>query len=156
VFLYSGLIKLDLLAGQQVSLIQNGNAPLGGNEMHALITGAGGLNVNVMDTATLNNPLNDYTGQTTVTNGTLRLGFNHTLGNTSSLDLLGTSQVDLNGKTQSVGALNSAAGTLLNLNGGTLTLTDSQRTAGQYPRRYGVRGTDRQRYADCCPERADH
>jgi len=130
VFLYSGLIKLDLLAGQQVSLIQNGSAPLGGNEMHALITGAGGLNINVMDTATLNNPLNDYTGQTTVTNGTLRLGFNHTLGNTSSLDLLGTSQVDLNGKTQSVGALNSAAGTLLNLNGGTLTLTDSQRTAG--------------------------
>ncbi|MFU2319126.1 autotransporter outer membrane beta-barrel domain-containing protein [Rahnella sp. PCH160] len=129
-FLYSGLVKLDLLAGQQVSLIQDGSAPLGGNEMHALITGAGGLNVDVVNTVTLNNPRNDYTGSTTVTNGTLRLGFNHTLGNTSSLDVLGTSQVDLNGKTQSIGALNSAAGTVVNLNGGTLTLTDSQRTAG--------------------------
>lgn len=129
-FLYSGLIKLDLLAGQQVSLIQDASAPLGGNEMHALITGAGGLNVDVVNTVTLNNPRNDYTGSTTVTNGTLRLGFNHTLGNTSSLDLLGTSQVDLNGKTQSIGALNTAASTQVNLNGGTLTITDSQRTAG--------------------------
>ena len=129
-FLYSGLVKLDLLAGQQVSLVQNSSAPLGGNEMHALITGAGGLNVDVATTATLNNPRNDYTGRTTVTNGTLRLGFDHTLGNTSSLDLLGTSQVDLNGKTQSIGALNSTADTVVDLNGGTLTITDSQRAAG--------------------------
>jgi len=129
-FLYSGLLKLDLLAGQQVALIQDASAPLGGHEMHALITGAGGLLVDVVDTVTLNNPLNDYAGQTTVNNGTLRLGFNHTLGNTSSLDLLGTSQVDLNGNTQSVGALNSAAGTIVNLNGGNLTITDSQRAAG--------------------------
>ncbi|MFS7253804.1 autotransporter outer membrane beta-barrel domain-containing protein [Rahnella rivi] len=129
-FLYSGLVKLDLLAGQQVSLVQDASAPLGGNEMHALITGAGGLNVDVVTTATLNNPRNDYTGKTTVTNGTLRLGFDHTLGNTSAVDLLGTSQLDLNGRTQSIGALNSAAGTTVNLNGGTLTITDSQRTAG--------------------------
>ncbi|QLK63657.1 autotransporter outer membrane beta-barrel domain-containing protein (plasmid) [Enterobacteriaceae bacterium Kacie_13] len=129
-FLYSGLIKLNLLAGQQLSLVQDGSAPVGGNEMHALITGAGGLNLDVVNSVTLNNPLNDYTGSTTVTNGTLRLGFDHTLGNTSSLDLLGTSQVDLNGKTQSIGALNSAADTVVNLNGGTLTITDSQRAAG--------------------------
>lgn len=129
-FLYSGLVKLDLMAGQQVILAQNSSAPPGGNEMHALITGAGGLNVDVVNTATLDNPLNNYTGTTTVTNGTLRLGVNHSLGNTSSLDLLGTSQVDLNGKTQSIGALNSAADTVVNLNGGTLTITDSQRAAG--------------------------
>lgn len=129
-FLYSGLTKLDLMAGQQVSLVQDASAPIGGNEMHALITGVGGLNVDVVNSVTLNNPLNNYTGITTVTNGTLRLGFNHTLGNTSSLDLLGTSQVDLDGKTQSIGALNSAANTNVNLNGGTLIITDSQRATG--------------------------
>lgn len=129
-FLYSGLLKLELLAGQQVSLIQNANAPLGGNELHAQITGAGGLLVDVVNTVTLNNPLNDYTGQTTVNNGTLRLGIDHSLGKTSLVDMLGSSQLDLNGKNQSIGALNSASGTIVNLNGGNLTITDSQRAAG--------------------------
>lgn len=81
-FLYSGLLKQELLTGQQISLEQGDSAPQGGNEMHALITGAGGLLVDVVNTVTLNNPFNNYTGKTTVNNGTLRLGFNHTLGNT--------------------------------------------------------------------------
>ena len=78
---------------------------------------------------TLNNSENDYRGKTMVKDSaTLIAGSNKALGNTKELNLAGGTTFDLNGKTQTVGALNTTAGSTAKVNGGDLTLageTDS-------------------------------
>ncbi|MNJ20211.1 Outer membrane protein IcsA autotransporter precursor [compost metagenome] len=62
--------------------------------------------------------------------GTLRAGADNALGLTSKLSLANLAGFDLNGKTQTVGVLNGLAGSSLNLNNGTLALSNGGTSAG--------------------------
>lgn len=56
-------------------------------------------------TIILANANNDYSGNTSVNTGTLQLGTDHALGNTSLLTIADGASTDINGKTQTVDSL---------------------------------------------------
>lgn len=63
--------------------------------------------------------------------GTLRLDADKALGLTSAVNVAADSVLDMNGSRQTVGALNTEAGSQVMLNDGShLTLTNAQREAG--------------------------
>jgi autotransporter-associated beta strand protein len=89
------------------------------------ITGAGGLTKNGLGTLILSGA-NSYTGGTVIDGGTLRLDTGGGLAATGALTInLGT--FDLNGQTQTVGALTGSILSAITLGSGTLT-TDSSTT----------------------------
>ncbi|WP_370090866.1 hypothetical protein [Buttiauxella sp. 3AFRM03] len=88
-----------------------------------MIIGTGNLAIDAGTGAvSLSNSANDYSGETNVNVGTLRSESDNALGRTSQLNLADTTTFDLNGKTQTIVALNSAASSTLNINGGTLNV----------------------------------
>ncbi|CAK7039629.1 autotransporter outer membrane beta-barrel domain-containing protein [Saezia sanguinis] len=126
--LYAGYVLKELQSNSNVVLDSTGAA---NESMGAKLTGTGNFEYRAnSDSITLLNSANDYTGQTTVSSGTLILGDNHTLGNTSAVNLANGAALNVNGATQSVGALNGSAGSVLNLNGGDLTITNGGTSAG--------------------------
>ncbi len=124
------LSQLALQTNQTATLSGDASTPSGADELHAKLTGAGNLAINATNTLTLSNTTNDYTGETSVTAGGLRAGTDNALGQTSKLNLVGTTSFDLNGKTQTIGAFNGSASSSLDLAGGTLTLTGGGTSAG--------------------------
>ncbi|TQS91095.1 autotransporter outer membrane beta-barrel domain-containing protein [Limnobaculum zhutongyuii] len=116
------LSQLDLQNGQTLTLSGDATAPTGMDELHAKITGSGSLLINATNSITLNNLANDYSGATTVGTGTLIVGSNNALGNTSDLIINSGATANLNGKTQTVGSLNGAGS--LNVNAGDLSISD--------------------------------
>ncbi|CAI1196705.1 Outer membrane protein IcsA autotransporter precursor [Serratia quinivorans] len=124
------LTQLALQANQTTTLSGDTSASSGADELHAKLTGAGNLAIEATDTLTLSNATNDYTGETSVKAGTLRAGTDNALGQTSKLNLADTTGFDLNGKTQTLGALNGAAGSTLNINGGTLNVSNGGTSLG--------------------------
>ncbi|WP_433741522.1 autotransporter-associated beta strand repeat-containing protein [Pseudomonas putida] len=125
-----GLTQLDLQSGQTLTLAENTGAAGAAADMSAKITGVGSLAIDAADVLTLSNANNDYSGETSVNSGTLRAGADNALGRTSQLNLANLAGFDLNGKTQTVGVLNAAAGSSLNLNNGTLVLSNGGTSAG--------------------------
>lgn len=121
-----GLISLNLLSGQTLHLEPDSGASGGGALLIARLTGDGNLDVNASpardQTVTLGDRLNSYTGTTTVSGGTLRLGSDNALGNTSQLTVNSGTSADINGHTQTVGALFGAGG--VDINGGNLTVSN--------------------------------
>ncbi|WP_179038428.1 autotransporter-associated beta strand repeat-containing protein [Limnobaculum xujianqingii] len=115
------LSQLDLQNGQTLTLSGDATAPTGMDELHAKITGSGSLLINATNSITLNNLANDYSGATTVGTGSLILGSNNALGNTSGLTINSGATANLNGKTQTIGLLNGAGS--LNVNAGDLVIT---------------------------------
>ncbi len=126
-----GLKQLDLQAGQTLTLAEDTGATGAAADMSAKITGAGNLAINAgAGTVSLSNSTNDYTGETTAASGTLRLGADNALGQTSVLHIADTATTDLNGKTQTIGALDGQAGSTLNVNGGTLNIANGGTSVG--------------------------
>jgi autotransporter-associated beta strand protein len=147
-----GLTQLNLQAGQMLSL-SGDDGTAAGSELHASITGAGNLAINATNTITLNNASNNYTGTTTVANGTLALGASGALGQSSSLIVNPGATANINGTTQNLGALDISgtldlaqgtlststalgtgaltthSGSTVNLNGGTLNIANGGTTA---------------------------
>lgn len=78
----------------------------------------------------LNNSLNDYHGRTIVdAYSSLQSGANHSFGHTSDLNLTRTNGiVDLNGKEETVGTLNTEGSSYLNFNNGILNIDQSNIT----------------------------
>ncbi|WP_312284314.1 autotransporter-associated beta strand repeat-containing protein [Yokenella regensburgei] len=126
-----GLTELDLQADKTLTLAQDTGAINASADMSAKVTGSGNLAIEAgAGVVSLSNATNNYTGETKVSTGTLRSDADNALGKTSLLSLANTAGFDLNGKTQTVGKLNGDAGSLLNVNGGTLALSNGGVSAG--------------------------
>jgi outer membrane autotransporter barrel domain/autotransporter-associated beta strand repeat len=87
------------------------------------MSGAGSLTKAGPGTLTLTNT-NTYTGGTTITNGTLALGAGGSLASTGSVNLANTgARFDISASgAQTIGALDGAIGSTVNLGGNTLTV----------------------------------
>ncbi|KEY60956.1 autotransporter outer membrane beta-barrel domain-containing protein [Serratia sp. DD3] len=117
--LLTGSDALELIA----SATDNGTLA---NDLFAQVTGAGDLAISEADAGaiiTISGTTNTYTGKTLVRSGTLQLDADTALGRTSDLVISSGAVVDINGHTQTVGALNSDTASTLNLNGGNLTVS---------------------------------
>ncbi|RKR65535.1 autotransporter family porin [Yokenella regensburgei] len=121
-----GLTELDILQGQTLTLDGTPGATGAAADQSARITGSGNLAISTTggDVLSLSDGGNDYTGSTTVLSGTLRTDADGALGNTSELHIYSTAKADLNGTEQTVGQLAADAGSVLDINGGSLSLTD--------------------------------
>jgi autotransporter family porin len=124
------LKSMDLLTSGSDALELVGTASFNGtpgNELFAQITGSGDLAIAEADPGAIvviSGASNTYTGATLVRGGTVQLNADAALGNTSDLAIGSGAAVDINGHTQTVGVLNSAADSLLDLGGGRLTVSN--------------------------------
>ncbi|MCZ8866970.1 autotransporter outer membrane beta-barrel domain-containing protein [Escherichia albertii] len=128
-----GLTQLDLLTSGTDALVLDANGKTGNAaDMSARITGTGDLAFNSQkgETVSLSNQNNDYTGVTDVRGGGVLMNSDSALGQTSEIRLAAGTMLDMNGHSQTAGKLNGAADSVLNINGGNLTLTEGGISAG--------------------------
>ncbi|HGY3147368.1 TPA: autotransporter outer membrane beta-barrel domain-containing protein [Morganella morganii] len=117
--LSSQLDSLTLLTGKILTLSTQG-AVNSDKALTARLSGAGALAIDAgAETLTINNSGNNYTGNTLVRTGTLALGSDNALGQTSSLNVNANAAANLAGHTQTTGALENAGLVTLG-NGGVL------------------------------------
>ncbi|WP_145591159.1 autotransporter outer membrane beta-barrel domain-containing protein [Yersinia rochesterensis] len=116
------LKALDLLTdGNGALLLATESGATANRVLNAALSGSGGLQVDASNGAlTLANSTNTYNGATTVNAGTLILGANNAFGRTSLLNVLNGASTNINGHSQTVGALTNA-GTVTLGTGGALT-----------------------------------
>lgn len=119
-----GLTQLDLQGtdGNALSLNaagKSGNAA----DLSAKVTGSGDLAIGGGN-VTLSNMDNDYQGKTFIRSGSMSMLNDNVLGNTSELAMSSGTGFDMNGHAQTVGAVNSASGSLIDLDGGDLTIVN--------------------------------
>ncbi|WP_235186718.1 autotransporter outer membrane beta-barrel domain-containing protein [Serratia sp. DD3] len=130
-----GLFELDLMGTGANALVLAPRAGATGDaaDLTSYITGSGDLAIAAVpgDKVSLSNISNDYTGATLVRSGTLRLMADGVLGQTSDLALSANAQVDINGYQQTVGKLNTAVGSKLDLQGGTLIVRNGGLNDGE-------------------------
>ncbi|MFC0180280.1 autotransporter outer membrane beta-barrel domain-containing protein [Thorsellia kenyensis] len=100
---------------------QNSNS----NSVNALLSGIGGIEIQAKDNQaiSINNEKNSYSGKTVVTSGTLQLGANNALGNTSELSITDNAKVDMLNSTLTL--LNLTGGGQFDINNGELNLTSA-------------------------------
>ncbi len=126
-----GLTQVDLQPDQILTLAQNTGAAGAASDLSAQITGSGQLAINARGgTVSLSNGTNTYRGDTHVQSGTLRLEADGALGQTAILHIADMAQTDLNGKTQTIQAIDNQSGATLYLAGGTLEIADGGISAG--------------------------
>lgn len=133
-----GLTQIDLLGTATDALILTPNTGASGKaaDLSAKVTGIGDLAVEAgTQTVSLSNQLNDYSGDTTVRNGTLVMANDNVLGHTADLTVNNGATFKttdgVGSYSQTVGALNTVAGASVVLaEGSTLTISDTQRAAG--------------------------
>ncbi|CNI34732.1 autotransporter outer membrane beta-barrel domain-containing protein [Yersinia mollaretii] len=129
-----GLTEVELLgSGTDALSLYATNKTGAAADLSAKITGSGDLAIDTGagSTVSLSNLNNDYTGMTDVRNGTLQMLNDNVLGNTSLLSLAANTAFNMNGHSQTVGELNSAVGSSVNLNGGSLTLSQGGLSEGE-------------------------
>ncbi|MFE4110462.1 autotransporter outer membrane beta-barrel domain-containing protein [Kosakonia sp. YIM B13611] len=126
-----GLTELELLAqgNDALTLSAEGNS---GNaaDLSAKVSGSGDLQINTDTAVSLSNRDNDYTGVTRIVAGQLQLANDQTLGNTSLVDMATATVLDIHGYQQTLGAIESQQGSLIDLAGGNLTVTKGGDIAG--------------------------
>ncbi|OAM89489.1 hypothetical protein AW736_12985 [Termitidicoccus mucosus] len=121
------LTELDIQQGKTLTLDDAGAAD---TVLDARVTGSGHLQISATGAITLGNSANDYTGATLVAGGTLITGASGALGATSLLSLSSLASLDLNATAQTLGALDTAAGSTLALDTGTLAIVNGGTAAG--------------------------
>lgn len=129
-----GLTQVDLLGKGDNALILDANGKSGNAaDLSAKVTGSGDLAFDSQKgrTVTLSNMDNDYRGLTDVRSGNLAMLNDNVLGKTSELKLADATGFDMRGHAQTVGKLTAEKGSLTNLNGGNLTLTNGGESAGE-------------------------
>ncbi len=120
-----GLTQVELLASGDNALVLDANGKTGNAaDLSARVTGSGDLAFDSAkgQTVSLSNMDNDYTGITDVRSGNLLMKNDNVLGQTGELRLAADTGFDMNGHSQTVGKLTAGADSLLNINGGSLTL----------------------------------
>ncbi|MDF9832891.1 autotransporter family porin [Ereboglobus sp. PH5-5] len=122
-----GLVELSANAGASITL-SNSNAAQ--SALGVKLTGSGGYTMSGTGVYSIGNAASNYEGATLVTGGTVRMLTDNAFGGTPLLDLAANTGVDMNGKTQTTGTLNTAAGSTLDLNAGVLTLTNGGTSLG--------------------------
>lgn len=129
-----GLTQVELLgSGADALSLYATNKTGPAADLSANITGSGDLAIDTGagNTVTLSNLDNDYTGSTDVRSGTLQMLNDNVLGQTSLLSLAADTSFDMNGHNQTIGELKGDTGSLLNLNGGNLTLSQGGVVEGE-------------------------
>ncbi|MFW5394166.1 autotransporter outer membrane beta-barrel domain-containing protein, partial [Yersinia sp. 2544 StPb PI] len=129
-----GLTEVELLgSGADALALYATNKTGPAADLSAKVTGSGELAIDTGagNTVTLSNLDNDYTGSTDVRSGTLQMLNDNVLGNTSLLSLAADTAFDMKGHSQTVGELNSTAGSTVDLNGGSLTLSQGGMSEGE-------------------------
>ncbi|MGK3195176.1 autotransporter outer membrane beta-barrel domain-containing protein [Enterobacter ludwigii] len=119
------LKQIDLQGTGTSALLLNADGATGNAaDLSAHVTGSGDLAFGTTQngTVSLSNKENDYTGVTDVRSGYVQMNNDHVLGNTSLLQLAGGTGLDMNEHTQTVGAVDAAAGSQIDIAGGSLAL----------------------------------
>lgn len=129
-----GLTQVELL-GQNtdaLSLFANGKTGSAA-DLSAKVTGTGDLAIDTGtgQTVSLSNMDNNYSGKTDIRSGNLRMDNDNVLGQTSLLSLAANTSLDMNTHSQTIGELNGAAASELNLNGGELTIANGGLSDGE-------------------------
>ncbi|PKH26636.1 autotransporter outer membrane beta-barrel domain-containing protein [Enterobacterales bacterium CwR94] len=122
-----GLTELDLLTSGADALVLNAFGKTGSAaDMSAKLTGVGDLAIDTGagQTVSLSDLDNDYTGKTDVRSGNLLMNNDNVLGKTSELALAAATGFDMNGHSQTIGELNTAAGSQVDINGGELSISN--------------------------------
>jgi len=130
------LKKIDVMNGKSVDLTSSADDTQNALDLSAQLTGEGNVNINAYgDYLSLSNSHNDYTGDTTVSYGTLELADDTVLGQhdkyTHALNLLSGTQVRFGNTTQYIGSLNSDVGSVSALDQGILNIAEGGHVAGQ-------------------------
>lgn len=120
-----GLRELTLLDNTSLNLTGD-NPALGASESVSKLTGQGNIIISPNEIISLNNVHNDYTGTTTITSKTVTLGSDSALGKTSDLIVNANAILDVNGTTQSIGAIHPSG--IIDLNRGSLTISNGGET----------------------------
>ena len=129
-----GLTQVELLSKGSEALVLDANGKTGNAaDLSAKITGGGDLAFDSSkgETVSLSNLDNDYTGITDVRSGNLLMLNDNVLGKTSELKLALNTLLDMNGHTQAIGKLATELGSLLNINGGKLTVSHGGISSGE-------------------------
>ena len=129
-----GLTQVELLGRDGDALVLDANGKTGNSaDLSAKVTGSGDLALDSQkgSTVSLSNMDNNYTGATDFRSSNLLLLNDNVLGLTSKLKLALDTVLDMNSHSQTVGKLATAAGSLLNIHGGKLTLNHGGEAAGQ-------------------------
>ncbi|WP_174348848.1 autotransporter outer membrane beta-barrel domain-containing protein [Lelliottia aquatilis] len=127
-----GLKEVDLLDTRTLTLSQTPAATGAAADLAAKVTGSGHLAISAGDdTISLSNATNDYSGETTVNNGTLLTRADNALGNTQALNLTPHTRVELASTTQTIGQLHSSTDSVLALQNGKLSIQDGGEVHGQ-------------------------
>ncbi|MDR0807492.1 MAG: hypothetical protein LBN41_12280 [Enterobacteriaceae bacterium] len=129
-----GLKELELLGkrGDALTLTPSAGATGMASDLRAKLTGEGDLAIDSDGgRISLSNGGNDYTGNTFVRHGVLDMANDNVLGKTASLQLESGTGFDMHGYKQSIGQLETASGSLVNISKDSeLTITGAQRTDG--------------------------
>lgn len=123
-----GLTEVDLLGTGTSSLVLASDSTGTAADLSAKITGSGDLHADTGagNSVTLSNLDNNYHGKTNVLSGTLAMNNSGALGNTTALNVLKDAAFDLKGTNQHAGALNTQAGSKVNLGQGSQLTIDGQ------------------------------
>lgn len=126
-----GLQGVDVNAGQSL-LLNTADSGSASATFDAYITGAGGVTLNADNgVMTFGNAADTYAGATQLTGGTVVLATDKALGYTSALDMAATTILDMQGHAQTVGNLATDAGSNLNLDAGSLSVSNGGQVDGQ-------------------------
>ena len=130
-----GLKELDVSGSGADALVLAAAAGATGaaTDLSARLTGTGDIAIEAGggNTISLSNGGNDFSGESQVRSGTLRVANDNALGNTSRLAIESGAAVALDGHAQTIGALTSGSGASLDLGGGTLEIIDGGSSEGE-------------------------
>lgn len=93
-------------------------------DLSAKVTGSGDIAIEDSSgsTVSLSNQGNNYFGVTDVRRGNLLMRNDHVLGNTSLLQMAGGTTLNMNSYAQTIGSVNTAEDSTIDINGGSLTV----------------------------------
>jgi len=116
------LSSLTISDGQTLHIAPDAGATGPAATLSATVSGNGNLSIDAASAPVTLAAVNNYTGATTITSGTLIAGASNALGNTSALNMAALATFDLAGNSQTVGTLTTASTSTLNLNSGQLVV----------------------------------